>query len=127
MAKPQPKETVRFPNESDEYRAARAELLKAETDLDRRHHLQQRLPWRDGGRQPDPLAQRVRPPRRQDPPLLQFGAPLCSDPGGPGPAPRGSDLAALEPLRLHPGRPRQGLVSEAVVRSGKEPRRVNPL
>src|SRR5207237_947406 len=36
MAKPQPKETVRFPNESDEYRAARAELLEAETDLRRR-------------------------------------------------------------------------------------------
>src|SRR5256885_10155312 len=36
MAKPEPNETVRFPNETDEYRAARAELLKAEVDL-RRH------------------------------------------------------------------------------------------
>jgi len=36
MAKPEPNETVRFPNESDEYRAARAELLKAEADLRRR-------------------------------------------------------------------------------------------
>jgi predicted dithiol-disulfide oxidoreductase (DUF899 family) len=33
---PEQPRTVRFPNESDEYRAARAELLEAETDLRRR-------------------------------------------------------------------------------------------
>src|SRR5207249_1793170 len=119
----------RFPGESEQYRQARDELLRAELDLRRRveevaalrrrlprggtaarlakatapvvgeERLQPGLPRRGARRGPESDAQRLRPPLRRDPSLLGVRGAVRAERAGSEPAPPRYDAVAVEPAR----------------------------